>query len=247
MCAPGVLSSVEGMDALNEFIAQAAASPWVYPVVFAVVLLDAIFPPVPSETVVIAGAAAAVSVGEPNLLLLLLCAAAGAVAGDNLTYLIGRAVPLERLPFLRRPRWRAAFERAQRGVRSRAGVLILSARYVPVGRVAVNLVAGASGLSWRRFFALSLLGGGSWALYSATVGVVAGRWLHGNPLLAMVVGVAVGVSVGVIVDALIRLASRRRRAAEASRPSGGAGSEHEEDRAAGEREPVACLEGEGAR
>ena len=38
------------MDAVNEFIAQAAASPWVYLVVFAVVLVDAFFPPVPSES-----------------------------------------------------------------------------------------------------------------------------------------------------------------------------------------------------
>jgi membrane protein DedA with SNARE-associated domain len=198
------------MDAVNELIAQAAASPWVYLVVFAVVLVDAIFPPVPSESVVIAGAAAAAAVGQPSLPLLLLCAAAGAVAGDNLTFAIGRAVPLERLPMLRRPRWRAAFDRARQGVRSRAGLLILSARYIPVGRVAVNLVAGASGLSRRRFLLLSVLGGSSWALYSATLGVVAGHWLHGNALLAVVVGVAGGLVLGVAVDLVIRLVSRRR-------------------------------------
>jgi membrane protein DedA with SNARE-associated domain len=233
------------MDVVNEFIAQAAASPWVYAVVFAVVLLDAIFPPVPSESVVIGAAAAAVAIGAPDLPLVLLCAAAGAIAGDNLTYAIGRAVPLERLPLLRRPRWRAALERARRGVRSRAAVLVLSARYVPVGRVAVNLVAGASGLSRRRFFLLSVVGGVSWALYSATVGVIAGRWLHGNALLAMVVGVAVGVGVGIAVDAFLRLASRRR---DGGRDAG----DGDRDAAAGEQAPaaserVAIGEGEGKR
>ncbi|WP_348787871.1 VTT domain-containing protein [Leifsonia sp. NPDC080035] len=201
------------MDVVNEFIAQAAASPWVYLVVFAVVLVDAFFPPVPSESVVIAAAAAAVATGNPNLPLLLACAAAGAVAGDNLTFAVGRAVGLDRFRFERRPRLRAALERARSGIHARAGVLVLSARYVPIGRVAVNLVAGAAGLSRRRFLLLSALAGVSWALYSVTVGVLAAHWLHGNAVLAMLIGIAVGVAVGFIVDATIRLTSRRRPAA----------------------------------
>lgn len=198
------------MDALNEFIAQAAASPWVYLVVFAVVLVDAFFPPVPSESVVIAAAAAAVAVGSPNLPLIIACAAAGAIAGDNLTYAIGRRVPFARIRLLRGPRMSAAIDRARRGIHSRAGVLVLSARYVPVGRVAVNLMAGASRLPVRRFLLLSTAAGVSWALYSVTVGVVAAHWFGGNAFLAMVVGIALGVSGGVVIDALLRRAARRR-------------------------------------
>ncbi len=204
------------MDAVNEFIASAAASPWVYLVVFAVVLVDAFFPPVPSETVVIAAAAAAVATGNPNLPLLLACAAAGAVTGDNLTFAIGRAVGLERFRFDRRPRLRAALDRARRGIHGRAGVLVLSARYVPVGRVAVNLVAGAAGVSRIRFLMLSTIAGVSWALYSVTVGVLAAHWLHGNAFLAMLIGIAVGVAVGFIVDTLLRVSGRRRAAAGAT-------------------------------
>ncbi len=215
MCARNLVRSVEGMDVVNEFIASAAASPWVYLVVFAVVLVDAFFPPVPSESVVIAAAAAAVATGNPNLPLLLACAAAGAVAGDNLTFAIGRAVGLERFRFERRPRLRAALDRARRGIHSRAGVLVLSARYVPVGRVAVNLVAGAAGVSRLRFLMLSAIAGASWALYSVTVGVLAAHWLHGNAFLAMLIGIAVGVAVGFVVDALLRASGRRRDAAEA--------------------------------
>lgn len=202
------------MDAINDFIAAAAASPWVYLVVFAVVLVDAFFPPVPSESVVIGASAAAVAVGVPNLPLVLTCAAAGAIVGDNLTFALGRFVGLDRFRVLRRPRMAAAVERARRGIHARAGVLVLSARYVPVGRVAVNLVAGASGLAWRRFVGLSVLAGVSWAVYSVTVGVAAAHWLHGNAFLAMVVGIALGVGSGVVVDALLRRAARRRAARE---------------------------------
>jgi len=198
------------MDAINDFIAAAAASPWVYLVVFAVVLVDAFFPPVPSESVVIGASAAAVAVGVPNLPLVLACAAAGAIVGDNLTFALGRTLGLDRFRALRRPRMAAAVERARRGIHARAGVLVLSARYVPVGRVAVNLVAGASGLAWRRFVGLSIIAGVSWALYSVTVGVAAAHWLHGNAFLAMVVGIALGVATGIVVDALLRRAARKR-------------------------------------
>ncbi|ERK72226.1 DedA family protein [Leifsonia aquatica] len=198
------------MDAVNEFIAQAAASPWVYLVVFAVVLVDAFFPPVPSESVVIAAAAAAVAVGTPNLALVIACAAAGAIAGDNLTYAIGRRVPLERIRLLRGPRMSAALARARSGIHKRTGVLVLSARYVPVGRVAVNLMAGASGVAARRFLLLSSVAGASWAVYSVTVGVIAAQWLGGNALLAMIVGIVLGVSTGVVIDAVLRRAARRR-------------------------------------
>ncbi|WP_313541394.1 DedA family protein [Leifsonia aquatica] len=203
------------MDAVNEFIAQAAASPWVYLVVFAVVLVDAFFPPVPSESVVIAAAAAAVAVGTPNLPLVIACAAAGAIAGDNLTYAIGRRVPLERIRLLRGPRTSAALARARSGIHKRTGVLVLSARYVPVGRVAVNLMAGASGVAPRRFLLLSSVAGASWAVYSVTVGVISAQWLGGNALLAMIVGIALGASTGVVIDAVLRRAARRRERREA--------------------------------
>ncbi|WP_025159484.1 DedA family protein [Leifsonia aquatica] len=215
------------MDAVNEFIAQAAASPWVYLVVFAVVLVDAFFPPVPSESVVIAAAAAAVAVGTPDLPLVIACAAAGAIAGDNLTYAIGRRVPLERLRMLRGPRMSAALARARRGIHDRAGVLVLSARYVPVGRVAVNLMAGAARVSWRRFLLLSTLAGVSWSLYSVTVGVIAAHWLGGNAFLAMVVGIALGVSAGIALDAGLRAMSRRRERRTAA-PGGDGAEEHAE-------------------
>ncbi|UAJ77899.1 VTT domain-containing protein [Leifsonia sp. ZF2019] len=203
------------MEALNEFIAHAAASPWVYLVVFAVVLVDAFFPPVPSESVVIAAAAAAVAVGAPSLPLVLACAAAGAIAGDNLTFAVGRLVPIdriERLRPLRGPRTSAALARARRGLHQRTGVLLLSARYVPVGRVAVNLMAGASRIAPARFLLLSSVAGVSWALYSVTVGVVAAHWLGGNALLAMAVGIVLGVTVGIGIDAGLRAHAKRREA-----------------------------------
>lgn len=201
------------MDAVNEFIAHAASSPWIYMLVLGVVFVDAFFPPVPSESIVIAAAVAGVSVGQPNVALVVVFAAIGAIAGDNLTFAIGRAVGLDRFRWMRRPRMQAALGWARRGLERRAAVLLMTARYVPVGRVAVNLVAGASGFSRPRFFGLSVLAGISWAAYSVTVGLLAGHLLHGNAFLGMLVGIGMGLVTGVLVDAGIRLAAKRRSSA----------------------------------
>ncbi|WP_346769343.1 VTT domain-containing protein [Planctomonas sp. JC2975] len=185
------------------------STPWVPFVIALFVVVDAFLPPVPSESLIIAAAAAAVSLGQPNLVLVVACAAVGAIIGDNLTFSIGRSVGLERFAWMRRPRMRAALQSAGRGIARRPAVFLMSARYIPVGRVAVNLVAGASGFRRRTFFLLSIVAGVTWATYSVAIGLLAGHLLHGNALLGMLVGIAGGIVSGVLVDLVMRLAARR--------------------------------------
>ncbi|MGB4136959.1 MAG: VTT domain-containing protein, partial [Microbacterium sp.] len=189
------------MDTVNAFILTAAASPWMLLVVFAVAAIDAVFPPVPSETVLVAGAAAAASAGHwPTLAALCLVAALGAMLGDNLAYALGRLIGLRRMRWMRRPRVAAAMEYAQQALARRGATLIIGARYIPVGRVAVNVSAGALGYPWRRFLPVSLIGGATWAVYGAAIGALAGSWLTDQPLLAAALGVVVAVGVGIGVD-----------------------------------------------
>lgn len=209
------------IDSVNAFIAAVVSTPWIPIVIVLAVLIDAFFPPVPSESIVIAAAAAAVSVGQPNIALVVACAAVGAIAGDNLTFAIGRKVGLTRFAWMRRPRMRAALDSAGRGIAKRPAVFLMSARYVPVGRVAVNLVTGASGFPRRKFFLLSVLAGVSWGVYSVAIGLLAGHLLHGNALLGMLVGIAGGLASGVIVDQVMRLITRRESRNRA------AGSDHD--------------------
>ncbi|MFC4137183.1 MULTISPECIES: VTT domain-containing protein [unclassified Microbacterium] len=200
------------MDAINDFILAAAASPWLLLVMFAVAAVDAVFPPVPSETVLVAGAAAAAAIGGwPTILALVLAAALGAMLGDNLAYALGRAIGTSRFRWMRRPRIAAAFEYAQQALSRRGATLIIGARYIPVGRVAVNISAGALGYPWRRFLPISLIAGATWGLYGAAIGILAGSWLANQPFLAAVVGIVVAVAVGIVVD---RVAAARRRRTE---------------------------------
>ncbi|MEW2460427.1 MULTISPECIES: DedA family protein [unclassified Microbacterium] len=198
------------MDILNELIMQAIASPWLYLVLFAVTVIDGFFPPVPSETVLVAAAAVAASTGDGNLLLLGLVAAVGAAIGDNLAFLIGRRLGTSRFAWMRRPRVVTAFAYAQRALDRRSATLILGARYIPVGRVAVNMSAGALGFPWRRFLPLSLIAGASWSVFSLAIGLLAGAWIKDQPLLSALLGIGVALVIGVVIDRIA--AARRRRA-----------------------------------
>ena len=42
------------LDAVNDLALDLAGSPWVYLVVYAFVAIDAFFPPIPSESVIVA-------------------------------------------------------------------------------------------------------------------------------------------------------------------------------------------------
>jgi len=211
---------VLGVDLLNDFILAAASSPWLPLVLFAVAVLDAVFPPIPSETVLVAAAAAAAASGDIAMVPLLgLVAVAGAVLGDNLTYLLGRKAGIERFAWLRRPRIAAAMTRAARMLEHNGAGLIIGARYIPVGRVAVNLTAGALGYPWRRFLPVSIIAAIAWAAYSTAIGTLAGRWLSDSPVLATAIGVGAALVVGLVLDRIAALRRRRRAAAERTNTS----------------------------
>src|SRR5215217_146752 len=132
------------MQAVNDFILAAAGQPWVLLLVLACCVIDGFFPPIPSESVVVGLSAVAATAGVPNPWLLMLVAALGAFSGDNIAYLIGRKVGTRRWGWMRGRRMQSAFHWAGRELRKRPASLILVARFVPIGRVAVNLTAGVT-------------------------------------------------------------------------------------------------------
>jgi len=198
------------MDEIADAALQLASSPWVYVVVFVVTVLDAFFIIVPSETVVVALGALALSTGSPQLGILIPVAASAATVGDSLTFWVGRSVGLRRFGRMRRPRVERVVAWAARSLDERAAAVLLTARFVPFGRVAVNLTAGATGFRYRRFLALTSVAGFCWAGYNAVVGALFGAWFDGNPVLAVVVSVVVALILGVLVDrATARIAAAK--------------------------------------
>ncbi|HWR85337.1 MAG TPA: DedA family protein, partial [Rhodoglobus sp.] len=104
------------IDAVTEFTLAFAASPWIYPLTFALTVLDAFLVVVPSETVVVALGALSASSGQPLLWLLGPIAAVAAMIGDSLTFAVGRAIGGHRPRWMHRPRIAAALEWAGRAL-----------------------------------------------------------------------------------------------------------------------------------
>ena len=149
------------------------ASPWFLPLVFLIALADAIFPLVPSETAVIVGGVAA-GFGQINVWSVILAAALGAIAGDSLAYQLGQRTG----DFLRRrspDRSLRRFRWAQRALQNRAGLFIVSARFIPGGRTAVTFASGVTRLRLSRFTGFVVLAGIVWAAYGTLLGFVFGR------------------------------------------------------------------------
>ncbi|WP_052110078.1 DedA family protein [Knoellia sinensis] len=198
------------LETITSLIQDNAAALWVLPALFLLATFDALLPPVPSESVIITLAAFGAAHGSPHLIALGVVAALGAFIGDNLTFTVARRSGLRRLRDSPRPKLRSAFRRAEHELDRRGGLAIVVARYIPVGRVAVNVTAGAGTFSRGRFVLLSAIAAVTWASYSVAIGALAGHWVEANPLLGAVAGIAFAATLGLIVDRLLSRAHPRR-------------------------------------
>lgn len=197
------------MDILNDYVLPLAASPWIYAIAFVLIAVDGFFPPFPSESVVVALAALSASNGVPDIGPLLAVAAAGAIAGDNVAYLGGRAIGRRRLLQLRFAPLTRLVGWAEAGLAARPGTLFLAARYVPLGRFGVNVTAGAVDYPFRRFLPWCIAAGASWAGYTVLVGFAAGKWFEQQPLIGMAVAIIVAFALGWLLDLAIGLVRTR--------------------------------------
>jgi membrane-associated protein len=190
-----------------------------YVIAVLVPALDAVFPVLPSETLIIALGVATAGSTDPRIGLLVACAAAGAFLGDNLSYLIGRrAEPWAERRFF--PGEKGARRRAwaERSLRRFGMPLIVICRFVPGGRTAVTLSCGITGYPRRRFLVATAIAGSVWAVYSFYLGRLGGK--------------AFGVTVA--VSGLVEVIRRIRRSPE---PSGGRHAGQVEADDPGENQP----------
>ncbi len=194
----------------GDWAVALAGPPGRFVAVYAFATIDGVFPPIPSESVIIALAALFTASDSPDFWVLGAVAAAGAFTGDQIAYSVGKHIPIRRLRLMQNDRARKAISWAERALEERGASFIIAARYVPIGRVAVNMTAGSIGFPRRRFSGLAVIAAISWSIYSVLLGIGAGVWLGHQPLLAMVVGVAGGLMIGVIVDQVLSWLERRR-------------------------------------
>jgi membrane protein DedA with SNARE-associated domain len=197
----------------ESLVDLASGSSWTYAVVFAFAVLDAVAPVVPSETLVVAAAALAAS-GRLNLALVLLAAAAGAFAGDNGAYLIGRlsSTRIERWTS-QSPKRARRLAAAKRQLARRGGTIVVVSRFVPGGRTATMVAAGVVRMRWRSFAALDLAAALTWSLYGGLIGYFGGTAFEDEPLVGVALALGLATLLGLLIETGRRLLRRRRRSA----------------------------------
>lgn len=201
-----------------DWVLSFIETPWVLLAIAIFTFVDGLFPIVPSESLVIAVAAISSTGKGPGLEWLVLAAAIGAFTGDQMAFTIGRKIPISRIPALNRGRGLRLVTKANATIHKRPAPLLFSGRFIPGGRVAVNVSAGAMGFPRPQFMKIDAFAALAWAAYSTLLGLTAGAYLADHPFIAAAVGVVLGVLFGLVVDRLFAWAEARRERRQAASP-----------------------------
>ena len=132
--------------------------------------------PVPGETILIAAALFA-GAGRLNVFVVFVVATLAAIVGDNIGFVIGhfggRALALRfgKYVFLTEER----LDKAQAFFERHGGKIIVVARFIEGLRQANGIVAGISGMHWRRFVVFNALGAALWVGLWVSLGYLAGN------------------------------------------------------------------------
>jgi membrane protein DedA with SNARE-associated domain len=181
-----------------------------YPLLFLLVMGESSGVPIPGETALITGAVLA-SRGKLTIELVIVVAAAGAIVGDNIGYVIGR----------KGGRW--ILERPGRFHRQRQEVLrtgepfferhgnkaVFFGRFVLGLRVWASWLAGATRMHWRSFVVWNALGGISWALAIGLLAYFLGN-SAGNAIQTFGIYGLVAALVAIVSFLLLHRRARRR-------------------------------------
>ncbi|WP_307078306.1 DedA family protein [Arthrobacter pascens] len=173
---------------------------WIIPVV----LGDAIFPPIPSEMVVITGGALSAD-GRANVFLVATLSAAASWIGDMVVFqLFKRRLShvLDRWNWGRKVHSGIHHAIAKAGRSSTYGTII-GARFIPGGRLATCAGAGIADVSVRGFSLCAGLGALLWASWLVGLGYFTGSATKLPFWASSLIGVALGLVIGVVVGIIV--------------------------------------------
>ena len=184
-------------------------SPWLYGVLVGVSCLDSFLPLIPSEAVVIVAGVYAAT-GQTDIVLVIAATAFGAFLGDLIPYTVGRLLGvrvLERLP--PGTRRRAAHDWFTRELDARGGFILVTTRFIPVGRYLATLSTGLVGYPLGKYVLFVGFATATWSAYTALTGYLGGVVFQENTLLAIAVGIGLAFVVTGVIEVVRHL--RRRR------------------------------------
>lgn len=134
-------------------------------VLFVVVMAESMGVPMPGETVLVSAALYAGATHGLNLVHVIAVAAAGAIIGDNIGYLIGHTIGLKLLTkygrYIRLDEGRLKV--GQYLFLKHGGKIVFFGRFVAFLRAFAAVLAGVNRMSWPHFLLMNAAGGICWA------------------------------------------------------------------------------------
>jgi membrane-associated protein len=210
------------MEAARHLLGIAMASHWLLLILFLAAAIDAVFPVVPSEGLVVTAGMAAAA-GHQNLLLVIVTAMVGSVIGESVCYLLGRGSgPALRRWLIRKDARQAMYERVSKALHTRGGLILMTVRYIPGARMVATLTAGATAYSFRKFLIFTIAGVTVAYTYVALLGYLGGDAFAHDSLKALGFSLGLAFGIGVVIETTRRIAGRRRSRRPAPSPTYGA-------------------------
>lgn len=180
-------------------------SSWLLPLLVVMIAIDAPFPVLPSETILMSAATTAFGGGDAWMVAgLFVAALAGSVLGDAVVFWLGRCS--HRLVARTVDNEHEVSAWVRKHMLQRPGIALVGARFIPGGRLVSTAAAGRFGLPVRRFLPWSIASSAAWSVYMLLVGLALGPVTGGDPLLSLFAGVGMALltAVGFAVVARAR-------------------------------------------
>ncbi len=185
------------MDVLSPTWIQDLIQAYGLWVLFIAVMLESMGIPVPGETALVTAALYAGSTHLINITSVVLVAAAAAIIGDNIGYLVGRSI---RIRLVARYRGRIGLSESRLKVGQylflrHGGKIVFFGRFVAFLRAFAAFLAGINRMPWLRFLIMNAMGGICWASLFGVGAYLFGEQLNrvAGPARLLLLAAAIGL------------------------------------------------------
>lgn len=158
--------------------------------IFFLIFIENVFPPIPSELILVFGGFISKSLNL-NFLLLVVFATLGSSTGAIILYYAGKKIPLEKMESFLEKKWvkRLGFKpgdikKSLKYFEKYSTFAVFFGRCVPVVRSLISIPAGMQNMSLKKFLIYTTIGSGIWNTLLIYVGrVTQDRWKEGLLIL----------------------------------------------------------------
>ena len=158
--------------------------------IFFLIFIENVFPPIPSELILVFGGFISKSLNL-NFLLLVVFATLGSSTGAIILYYAGKKIPLEKMESFLEKKWvkRLGFKpgdikKSLKYFEKYSTFAVFFGRCIPVVRSLISIPAGMQNVSLRKFLIYTTIGSGIWNTLLIYIGrVTQDKWKEGLLIL----------------------------------------------------------------